>query len=60
MSKSNWTFDQWMQQVNLAISNRLGGMTSDDLPDWYYRDSYDQGETPTQAARQAIAAAKEF
>jgi hypothetical protein len=35
------TFDQWMQEVNHRIAHLCGGMTSDDLPDWNYRDAYD-------------------
>jgi hypothetical protein len=43
------TFDQWMQQVDRKLARRFLGITSDDLPDWTWQDSYTDGATPAQA-----------
>ena len=51
-------FDTWMKQVDAEIDARCG-MTSGDLPDWMYRDAFEDGTSPKSAARQAISAAKE-
>lgn len=48
------SFEEWMRQVNNAISDRLAGLTSDDLPDCCYRDWYDEGLSVRQAALRAI------
>ena len=53
------TFDQWMQEVNRAVEH-LVGLSADDLPDWNYRDAYDDGASPSSAARQAIRAARDY
>lgn len=50
----NQTFDDWMARVDLIIAAILSGLTSEDLTDVCYRDMYDAGETPRQAARCAI------
>ena len=47
------TFEQWMQKVNTAISNKIG-LTSDDLPDCCYRDWFDDGISPKSAATMAL------
>lgn len=48
------TFEQWMDKVDRLIANRTYGMTSADLADQPYRDWYDDGMSPKQAARQAL------
>ena len=53
------TFEQWMQLVDKIISDKLMGMTSEDLPDICYRDYYDDGMTPRQVAAMAIRSAME-
>ena len=53
-------FRLWMSKVNAIIASRLCGLTSDDLPDWNYRDAYDEGTTPSRAAAQAMRAAKDY
>lgn len=53
------TFEEWMARVNQLIDNYCG-MVSEDLPDWCYRDAYDDGRTPGAAAREAIAAARDY
>ena len=52
------TFEKWMILVEQAMLDKCG-MGPDDLPDWAYRDAYDGGLTPNQAANQAINAAHE-
>jgi len=52
-------FSQWMRDVDKAIS-LLVGLISDDLPDWCYRDAYDEGLSAKVAARKAIRSAGEL
>lgn len=52
-------FDIWMQKVDSLLSKHIG-LSSADLPDYCYRDEFDDGATPAQAAKAAIRAAKEF
>jgi len=53
------TFDQWKKQVDLYLQE-LCGMEADDLPDWGYRDAWEDDCTPKMAARRAISAARNF
>lgn len=53
------TFEQWIVEVDHAIGARLGGMTSNDLPDRPYMDMYNDGMTPQEAALEAIEYANE-
>ena len=53
------SFEEWKRQVDERIAKRTGGLISDDLPDYCYRDNYDDGATPAQAASAAIRNAKE-
>jgi hypothetical protein len=55
--KARDSFEQWMVKVSAAIGKKAGGLDADDLPDFCYRDAYDDGSTPAQAARAAIKAA---
>lgn len=52
------TFEQWMNEVDYAVEQEVGCDTRD-LPDCCYRDWYDEGATPLQAAKRAIKRAKE-
>jgi hypothetical protein len=47
-----------MHNVDLVIQ-RIAFISADDLPDYCYRDAYDDGMTPAQAARRAVRAAME-
>lgn len=47
------TFDQWMQKVDKIIEN-VCGLSSQDLPDKNYLDFWEDGYTPTQAAKVAL------
>jgi hypothetical protein len=60
----NWgiramTFKEWMAEVNRRIADKLGGLTSEDLPDCNYRDWYDAGWTPREAVAEALRMATE-
>lgn len=50
-------FESWMKEVNAYVQARIG-LTADDLPDCCYRDWFDDGVEPKEAARNAIKAAK--
>lgn len=56
--KREVTFDRFMQLVDDFIGVTLSGLTSADLPDYFYRDAYDQGEGAKTTAKRAIKAAK--
>lgn len=47
------TFEQWMKQVDRAVEN-VAYVSLYDLPDINYRDLFDSGETPDNAAREAL------
>lgn len=52
-------FTAWMAKVDAAIARKCAGLTSSDLPDFMYCDAFEDGATPAQAAKAAIAAAAE-
>jgi hypothetical protein len=52
-------FTMWMAKVD-ALMVKYCTMSSMDLPDWNYRDAYDDGMSPSRAARSAISAARDF
>jgi len=52
------TYEVWKDQVDAELLRRVG-LTSDDLPDYCYRDSYEAGESPRSVAQEVIAALKE-
>lgn len=58
MATSTRTFEQWMDLVDFNVQQRTG-MSVYDLPDRCYRDWYDDGATPKQAASRAVKAAKD-
>jgi Family of unknown function (DUF5419) len=47
------SFEQWMAEVDEVLVKKVG-VSSADLPDWTYRDAFDQGSTPEEAADEAI------
>jgi hypothetical protein len=47
------TFELWMREVDKALE-RIVGLSSADLPDVCYRDLYDDGAGPREAARIAV------
>lgn len=48
------SFGDWMEEVDAALE-RLSGMSSGDLPDWPYRDAYDDGLNPISVAREVLS-----
>lgn len=52
-------FKLWMEQVDCFIG-KYCGLSTYDLPDWRYRDAYDDRVAPSRAARQVIRAAKDY
>ncbi len=51
-------FTEYMNAVNVYLE-RLCGMTADDLPDWKYREDYDNDVSPLRCAKRAIRNARE-
>jgi hypothetical protein len=49
------SFEQWKEKVDKIIADKLGGFTSDDLPDICYADLYEDGISPSAAAKQAMS-----
>jgi hypothetical protein len=47
------SFDDWMSEVDAVLVRKIG-VCSSDLPDYAYRDLFDQGVTPEHAADAAI------
>lgn len=51
------TFDSWMAKVDAHVGRRLLGLSYRDLPDCSYREWYEDGVSPSEAARMAISEA---
>lgn len=49
----NITFESWMNRVDQYLVNELG-LDSQDLPDINYMDLYESGESPREAASEAL------
>ena len=47
------SYDEWMREVDRAISIIIG-LSHDDLADQPWREWYDSGMLPREAARQAL------
>ena len=47
------TFDQWMRKVDAHVAGTIG-LGASDLPDMPYRDWYDSGTRPQDAAKEVI------
>ena len=47
------TFEQWMDSVDQAVDDSIGCSVYD-LPDFAFRDAYDDGRTPEAVAREVI------
>jgi len=44
------TFESWMKRVDSALESRVS-LTSGELPDWDWYDCYDEGYSPSAAAK---------
>jgi hypothetical protein len=54
--RAGCSFEEWKRRIDAYIYSECG-MSSDDLPDWDYRDAYDDNIRPSVAARCAMNAA---
>jgi hypothetical protein len=52
-------FEAWMKKVDQACEARFG-ISIHDLPDYCFRDAFDDGETPARTALDAIRAARDY
>lgn len=60
-TKRTLLFDQWMRHVDAYLWNLTdNNLRHDDLPDWRYRDAYDEGMSAKVAATKALKHAMEF
>ena len=50
----NGDFDKWMKSVDRAVET-IAGLSVHDLADCCFRDWFEGGYTPGQAAREALA-----
>mgnify|MGYP001606131364 FL=1 len=50
-------YQQWMHKLEARIGARTG-LSYLDLPDYAYRDAFEDGRTPSAVARAVIRAAK--
>lgn len=50
------SFEEFLEQVNLYLLRNFG-VTSGDLPDYCYRDAYDDGIAPSECAQQVASEA---
>lgn len=53
MPKPKLTYDEWYEKIDSFIGEWIG-LGVDDLPDMNYRDMYDQGDSPRDAALAAM------
>lgn len=51
-------FKAWMKLVDVEVV-KLCGVNAADLPDFAYRDAYDDGASPVETATEAVAAAQD-
>ena len=58
MARQARSFDEWMERVD-AMCWKLAGRSAYDLPDYGYRDAYDDEASPGCAARRAMRYAME-
>lgn len=50
------TYPAWMARVDAEIRD-ISGVGSDEIGDWDYRSSWEAGDVPAEAAREALEAA---
>ncbi len=53
------TFEEWMNGVNFWL-NDICAMCADDLPDWDYRNAYDNGVSAFDAATSVVNNAADY
>lgn len=47
------SFDSWMKQINVLLSDKYGGLESSDFEDWSWWDAWEDDCTPWQAIHAA-------
>jgi len=47
-------FEKWMEKVDAVIGRLVGGLSHEDLADQTWRDWYNDGVTPKEAAEMAL------
>ena len=52
------SFTEWKVKVDAYLTKKYG-LVSDDLPDIDYRGLYESGDSPSEAAKEAIRNARE-
>lgn len=52
------SFEAWKIQVDRHVMEQVG-LSADDLPDYRYRDDYEDGVKPATTARRVVKAAKQ-
>lgn len=52
-TKQHTTFGEWMRQIDLLLEIRLN-LHSDDLPDFLWRDAYDEEQDTAEAVNNAL------
>jgi hypothetical protein len=50
------TFEEWMKKVDVAVES-IAGCSVHDLPDFCFRDAYDDGRNPASVARETLVEA---
>lgn len=47
-------FNEWKRELDSIIASKIGGLTSDDLPDYCYADAFSNGEKAISVAKKVI------
>lgn len=58
VSRREAAYAAWMRRVNAALE-ALSGMSVEELPDWPYREAFDQGELAHDVALDVLDALDE-
>jgi len=53
------SFEQWMDAVNRVLVRKCG-LGVEDIPDFCYRDYYDDGVSAFETASEALDAARDY
>lgn len=53
------TFQTWMATLDSIVGKRTG-LSVNDLPDWTFRDAYEDELTPSQAASEFLSSTDMF
>lgn len=48
-------FEKWLKKVDDILWKRYNLAHHDDLPDWGWRDAFEEGYTPSAAVKEAMA-----